>query len=122
MITERYLFRRRQTNLCFIICTYRHKGGAVMDYVFLKWTRWMENLFRPFTHAKNRKNNEKFNFDPETMIPVFKASTCSREKVAGFKSKIDNSFTDVMVINNKWDEEDFCKSFNLDVSQIKVVY
>ena len=42
-------------------------------------------------------------YDPETQYPVIKASICTGEKVAGFKSRTDGHFTEVMLITSDTD-------------------
>ena len=42
-------------------------------------------------------------YDPETQYPVIKASICTGEKVAGFKSRADGHFTEVMLITSDTD-------------------
>lgn len=88
-------------------------GGHFMAGVYLKWFDWIENIIDAVFHRrKNRKPT--FEFNPETQIAVIRSSVCSGEKVAGFKSKIDNSFVEVMAIRNDWDKQDFLKAYNLE--------
>ena len=45
---------------------------------------------------------------------MIRCSICTGEKVAGFKSKIDGQFTEVMLIRNKKDEEKFKEMYQVD--------
>ena len=53
-------------------------------------------------------------YDPTTQKAVIRSSICTREKVAGFKSKRDGHFTEVMLIRNKKDEEKFKEMYKVD--------
>ena len=46
--------------------------------------------------------------------PVIRSSICTGEKVAGFKSKEDGHFTEVMVLRTMKDEERFKEMYHLD--------
>ena len=52
--------------------------------------------------------------DPKIQKAVIRCSICTGEKVAGFKSKIDGHFTEVMLIRNKKDEEKFKEMYQVD--------
>ncbi len=62
----------------------------------------------------------KIEYDPETQYAVIRSSICTGEKVAGFKNKTDGHFTEVMLINEPQDEENFKKTYGLDT--VKVEY
>ena len=59
-------------------------------------------------------------FDPNMQYPVIRSSICTGEKVAGFKSKTDGHFTEVMLIRGAGDEEYFKELYGLDT--VKVEY
>ena len=59
-------------------------------------------------------------YDPEKEYPAIRASICTGEKVAGFRSKIDGRFTEVMLIRSKKDEEEFKQRYQVD--ELKVEY
>ena len=52
---------------------------------------------------------EDIPFDPETQYAVIRASICTGERVAGFKSRADGHFTEVMVLRSDEDERRFRK-------------
>lgn len=67
--------------------------------------------------GKHRKSGGLFDvepFDPATHDAVIRSSICTGEKVAGFKSKRDGQFTEVMLIRNKKDEEKFKEMYQVD--------
>lgn len=59
-------------------------------------------------------------FDPHKQYAVIRSSICTGEKVAGFKDKESGHFTEVMVIRNAADEQEFKRLYN--VESIKVEY
>lgn len=70
---------------------------------------------------KNRKHSkETFTYDSQTHYPIIRSSICTGEKVAGFKSKIDGSFSEIMLIRNSSDLETFKKTYGIE--EIKTEY
>lgn len=59
-------------------------------------------------------------YDPEVQYPVIRASICNGEKVAGFKSKTDGHFTEVMLITSDTDLMVFKNAYGID--EIKTEY
>ena len=57
---------------------------------------------------------ETIPFDPKTQYAVIRASICTGERVAGFKSRADGHFTEVMVLRNDMDEQKFLNAYHLD--------
>ena len=53
-------------------------------------------------------------YDPATQRPVIRASICTGERVAGFKSKTDGHFVEVMLIRTPEDEHRFREAYHLD--------
>lgn len=53
-------------------------------------------------------------YDPEKQYPVIRSSICTGEKTAGFKSKTDGHFTEVMLIRSPKDEQLFKEIYHLD--------
>lgn len=53
-------------------------------------------------------------YDKDKQYPVIRASICTGERVAGFRDKLGNGFTEVMVIHNDYEKELFMKAFNLE--------
>ena len=57
---------------------------------------------------------EDIPFDPDKQTAVIKCSICTGEQVAGFKSKEDGHFTEVMLIKSPKDEEIFRETYHLE--------
>ena len=57
---------------------------------------------------------------PDTQDAVIRSSICTGEKVAGFKSKVDGHFTEVMLIRTYEDELVFKETYGIDT--IKTEY
>ena len=70
------------------------------------------------------KKSDRFvppeDFDSDKQIAVIKCSICTGEQVAGFKSKEDGHFTEVMLIRGEKDLERFKEIYN--ISEIKKEY
>lgn len=62
----------------------------------------------------------KFPYDPAEHYAVIRSSICTGEKVAGFRSRSDGHFTDVMLIRSPEDIEHFKKLYGLN--EIKTEY
>ena len=67
---------------------------------------------------KNKK--PEIAFDPDNQYAVIRSSICTGEKVAGFKSRIDGHFTEVMLIRTYEDELVFKETYGIDT--IKTEY
>ncbi|MBP5281952.1 MAG: aspartate dehydrogenase [Lachnospiraceae bacterium] len=59
-------------------------------------------------------------FDPEKQLAVIRCSICTGEQVAGFKSKEDGHFTEVMLIRESADLEKFKKIYG--ITEVKKEY
>ena len=59
-------------------------------------------------------------FDPDKQIAVIRCSICTGEQVAGFNSKENGHFTEVMLIRDAADLEKFKKIY--DITEIKKEY
>ena len=73
-------------------------------------------LFKRFASA----DFDKPTFSPETHDAVIRSSICTGEKVAGFKSKKDGHFYEVMLIRSGKDLEDFKREYR--VTTVKTEY
>ena len=59
-------------------------------------------------------------FDPETQYAVVRSSICTGEKVAGFKSRADGHFTEIMLIRSPEDLRRFKERYG--VESVKTEY
>ena len=64
--------------------------------------------------------NEDIPFDSDKQTAVIKCSICTGEQIAGFKSKEDGHFTEVMLIKNAYDLEKFKKIYK--ITEVKKEY
>ncbi len=67
-----------------------------------------------------QQSSEDISFDPDKQIAVIRCSICNGEQVAGFKSKEDGHFTEVMLIRDAKDLAEFKETYN--ISEIKKEY
>ncbi len=69
---------------------------------------------------KQQSLSKDIPFDSDKQIAVIKCSICTGEQVAGFKSKEDGHFTEVMLIRDDKDLEKFKETYK--ISDIKKEY
>ena len=67
-----------------------------------------------------RSREPEMKFDPDKQYAIIRSSICTGEKVAGFKNKEDDHFTEVMLIRSYEDELRFKELYNLET--IKTEY
>jgi hypothetical protein len=78
------------------------------------------SLFKKlFSADEGRFTSESY--DPGQVYPAVRASICTGEKVAGFRSKTDGHFIEVMLIRSKKDEEEFKQRYHIE-EDLKVEY
>lgn len=78
---------------------------------------YRERVFKVFwklpkRHPKSLRDTVPF--DPETQIPIIRASICTGERVAGFKDKTTGYFTEVMLIRSAEDEREFKDAYQIE--------
>lgn len=68
----------------------------------------MFHLFRKTTPAPAAKS-----YDPATQKPILRCSICTGEQVAGFKDLHTGKFTDIMLIRNDKDLQNFKEQYGV---------
>lgn len=58
-------------------------------------------------------------YDKENQKPVIRSSICSGEKVAGFRDPNTGKFTEVMLIRDNKDMDEFLTKYDISVAEIK---
>ena len=58
-------------------------------------------------------------YNKETQQPVIRASICTGEQVAGFRDIQTGKFTEVMVIRNRKDMEEYLGKYEIKEDEIK---
>ena len=61
----------------------------------------------------------KGSYDRENQRPVIRSSICTGEQVAGFKDIHTGKFTEVMVIRDSKDMEEFTAKYDISASDIR---
>ncbi|WP_022770855.1 hypothetical protein [Butyrivibrio sp. NC2007] len=69
---------------------------------------------------KQQSLSKNIPFDSDKQIAVIKCSICTGEQVAGFKSKEDGHFTEVMLIRDAKDLDKFKETYKIE--EIKKEY
>lgn len=64
------------------------------------------------------KKIQKEVYDKENLRPVIRASICTGEQVAGFKDIHTGKFTEVMLVRNSKDIEEFTKKYDISGEEI----
>lgn len=71
------------------------------------------------TPAKEAAGQEEgFRFDREHHKPIIRSSICTGEQVAGFKDKRTGRFTEIMLVRDNEDMEEFTKRFGISREEI----
>lgn len=76
-----------------------------------KWAFWKRK--------KEQKKDEEVPFSPESHKPVIRSSICTGEQVAGFKNLHTGRFTEVMLIRNHEDIEEFIQKYGISREAIR---
>ncbi|MDO4298864.1 MAG: aspartate dehydrogenase [Lachnospiraceae bacterium] len=66
-----------------------------------------------------KKQKQKPSFDKTGKYPVIRASICTGEKVAGFKSVSDGKFEELMLIRNDRDLREFLETYDVKAGELK---
>ena len=61
-----------------------------------------------------RHLKEDIPFEPQCQEAVIRVSACTGEKIAGFRSRKDGSFTEVMVLRSAEEEKRFMRMYGLE--------
>lgn len=69
----------------------------------------------------HRKRKTTAAYNPDTHVPVIRCSICTGEQVAGFQEIATGKFTDVCLIRNEADLEDFREQYGIS-GEIKKIY
>lgn len=69
-----------------------------------------------------RKKQESRSYDRDKLRPVIRCSICTGERVAGFRDKSTGKFSEVMLIRNIGDLEEFRRLYNIDEAEIPTEY
>lgn len=66
-----------------------------------------------------KRKQIKGSYDRENQRPVIRASICTGEKVAGFKDVHTGKFTEVMVIRDNKDMDEFTSKYDISAADIR---
>lgn len=66
-----------------------------------------------------RKKIKKESYNKEEQKPIIKSSICNGEKIAGFKDLRTGKFTEIMLIRNDKDMEEFLEKYDISMDEIK---
>ena len=66
-----------------------------------------------------RKKIKKEAYNKDEQKPVIRSSICTGEQVAGFRDLHTGKFTEVMLIRNNRDMEEFLERYDISIEEIK---
>ncbi len=66
-----------------------------------------------------KRKQIKESYDRENQRPVIRSSICTGEKVAGFKDIHTGKFTEVMVIRDNRDMDEFTAKYDIAAADIR---
>ena len=69
-----------------------------------------------------RKKKKQCSFDRENLRPVIRSSICTGERVAGFKNIHTGKFSEVMLIRNGSDFEEFLEEYDISEADVTTEY
>lgn len=76
----------------------------------------------PGGFAMFQKKMKKETYDKENERPLIRASICNGEQIAGFKNIHTGKFTEVMVIRNSRDMDEFLEKYDIAIAEMKKEY
>ena len=88
------------------------------------WKRRKEQKQFPEDNMKElpdepAREDEGFQFDREHHKPVIRSSICTGEQVAGFKDLRTGRFTEIMLVRNNEDIEEFTQKYGVSREEIR---
>ncbi len=69
-----------------------------------------------------KRKREALDYDREHLVPVIRSSVCTGERTAGFKDLRTGRISEVMLIRNEEDLEEFRELYGLSAVDISVEY
>lgn len=69
-----------------------------------------------------RRKKEKRDYDRENLRPVIRSSICTGERTAGFRNVHTGKFTDVMLIRDDRDLEEFLETYGISSEELTTSY
>lgn len=69
-----------------------------------------------------RRKKEKRDYDRENLRPVIRSSICTGERTAGFRNVHTGKFTDVMLIRDDRDLEEFLETYGISPEELTTSY
>ena len=67
---------------------------------------------------QEQKQEGEFYFDRESQKPVIRSSICTGEQVAGFKNLRTGKFTEIMLVRDHKDMEEFTRKYGISREEI----
>ena len=68
------------------------------------------------------RKRKKCSYDWENLKPVIRSSICNGEQVAGFKNIHTGKFSEVMLIRNGGDLQEFLETYDISEADVTTEY
>ena len=68
------------------------------------------------------RKRKKCSYDRENLKPVIRSSICNGEQVAGFKNIHTGKFSEVMLIRNGSDLQEFLETYDISEADVTTEY
>ena len=68
------------------------------------------------------RKRKKCAYDRESLRPVIRSSICTGEQVAGFKNIQTGKFSEVMLIRNGGDLQEFLETYDISETDVTTEY
>ena len=68
------------------------------------------------------RRKEKHAYDRENLKPLIRSSICTGEQVAGFKNIHTGKFSEVMLIRNGGDLQEFLETYDISETDVATEY
>lgn len=66
-----------------------------------------------------RSKHSSCHFDKTGKIPVIRSSICTGEQTAGFRDQVSGKFTEIMLLRNDADLQEFLQAYGIEKSELK---
>lgn len=92
-------------------------GVMLLDFAVVLAVEMHQDFGRVPYYERHLK--EDIPFDPQSQEAVIRVSACTGEKIAGFRSREDGSFTEVMVLRSAEEEKRFLRAYGLTGARVE---
>ena len=108
---------RRNAAVCILTVSMERWDDGMRIFRFGKQKRKRQDAGQ--RGAGREPDEETFRYDRQRHRPVIRASICTGEQVAGFKDLQTGRFTEIMMIRNTEDMDEFMRTYGVAREEIR---